>query len=165
VNTSPQWETFWNMPIASNSATYITVKSFYPFLKRLSKTIKLQGVFNKWPFLCVKGEQFCNVWRGWSKLKIITSLRQILANLRLDAHTFNDICYLKVVRVKCNHYFKPSTQYKKHTIELSLAFNEFEYNFLIICRYLNLVKSDHVFLADIKLTSNNNFTITVHNFL
>jgi hypothetical protein len=28
-------------------------------------------------------------------LKIITSLRQILANLRLDAHTFNDICYLK----------------------------------------------------------------------
>jgi hypothetical protein len=36
-----------------------------------------------------------NVWRGWLKLKIITSLRQILANLRLDAHTFNDICYLK----------------------------------------------------------------------
>jgi hypothetical protein len=30
------------------------------------------------------GEQFCNVWRGWSKLK---SLGQILANLRLDAHT------------------------------------------------------------------------------
>ena len=26
------------------------------------------------------GEQFCNVWRGWSKLKIITSLRQILAH-------------------------------------------------------------------------------------
>jgi hypothetical protein len=56
-------------------------------------------------------------------LKIITSLRQILANLSLDAYTFNDICYLKSRRVKCNHYFKPSTQYKKHAIDLSLALN------------------------------------------
>ena len=37
----------------------------------------------------IRPEQFCNVWRGWSKLKIITSLRQILANLKLDAHIFS----------------------------------------------------------------------------
>ena len=56
-------------------------------------------------------------------MKIITSLRQILANVLLELHTYNNICYIKCRPVKCNHYFKPSTQYKKHTIELFLALN------------------------------------------
>jgi hypothetical protein len=32
---------------SSNCTTYITIKGFYPFLKRWSKTIKLQSFFNK----------------------------------------------------------------------------------------------------------------------
>jgi hypothetical protein len=31
------------MPIVSNCATYITIKGFYPFLKRWSKTVRYIG--------------------------------------------------------------------------------------------------------------------------
>jgi hypothetical protein len=47
------------------------------------------------------GEQFCNVWRGWSKLKIITSLRQILANLKEKASQLSN-CYNSI---HCNFLF------------------------------------------------------------
>jgi hypothetical protein len=64
-------------------------------------------------------------WLAWSSDITVKAdpLKMIQANVGLNWSSIFREEDLLVVRVNYNHFFKPSTQYKKHTIELSLALN------------------------------------------